>query len=70
MVLTASLAAYGTSAIVCTIMTLRNKERLNFDLIKQRIGSYDTLVDEDQLTIILRCILPNHLISSLGRHGP
>ncbi|WP_417502032.1 sodium:solute symporter family protein [Marinobacter sp.] len=47
MVLTASLTAYGASAIVCTAMTLRNKERFDFDLIKQRVGSYDAPADED-----------------------
>ncbi|MCK0163088.1 sodium:solute symporter family protein [Marinobacter sp. S6332] len=48
MVLTASLTAYGASAIVCTAMTLRNKERFDFDLIKQRVGSYDAPADEDE----------------------
>ncbi|MFP3977410.1 sodium:solute symporter family protein [Marinobacter sp. KMM 10035] len=48
MVLTASLTAYGASAIVCTAMTLRSKERFDFDLIKQRVGSYDTAADEDE----------------------
>ncbi len=42
MVLVASLTAYGTSAVVCTLMTLRSKERFDFDLIGQRVGSYDT----------------------------
>jgi len=41
MVLTASLTAYGTSAIVCTAMTLFSNERFDFDLIKQRVGDYD-----------------------------
>jgi len=52
MVLTASLTAYGASTIVCTAMTLRNKERFDFDLIAQRVGSYDKPVDEDEPTMI------------------
>jgi len=48
MVLTASLTAYGASAIVCTAMTLRNKERFDFDLIKQRVGSYDAPAAEEE----------------------
>ncbi|MBQ0833021.1 sodium:solute symporter family protein [Marinobacter sp.] len=52
MVLTASLTAYGASTIVCTAMTLRNKERFDFDLIAQRVGSYDKPADEDEPTMI------------------
>lgn len=52
MVLTASLTAYGASTIVCTVMTLRNKERFDFDLIAQRVGSYDKPADEDEPTMI------------------
>ncbi|WP_205077488.1 sodium:solute symporter family protein [Marinobacter salexigens] len=48
MVLTASLTAYGASAIVCTAMTLRSKERFDFDLIKQRVGSYDVPADKEE----------------------
>ncbi|WP_298449021.1 sodium:solute symporter family protein [uncultured Marinobacter sp.] len=48
MVLTASLTAYGASAIVCTLMTLRSQERFDFDLIKQRVGSYDAPADENE----------------------
>jgi len=52
MVLTASLTAYGASAVVCTAITLFNKDRFDFDLIKQRVGDYDNAVDEDESTII------------------
>lgn len=48
MVLTASLTAYGASAVVCTAMTLFNKERFDFDLINQRVGDYDRAKDEDE----------------------
>lgn len=41
LVLTASLTAYGASALVCTLITLLSKERFDFDLIKQRVGDYD-----------------------------
>lgn len=47
MVLVASLTAYGASALVCTAMTLASKERFDFDLIKQRVGDYDDLEDND-----------------------
>ncbi|MDO6822788.1 sodium:solute symporter family protein [Marinobacter sp. 1_MG-2023] len=52
MVLTASLTAYGASTIVCTAMALFNKERFDFDLIKQRVGDYDNATDEDESTMI------------------
>ncbi|MDO6442998.1 sodium:solute symporter family protein [Marinobacter sp. 2_MG-2023] len=52
MVLTASLTAYGASTIVCTAMALFNKERFDFDLIKQRVGDYDKATDEDESTMI------------------
>ena len=41
MVLLASLTAYGVSTIVCTAISLMNKDRFDFDLIKQRVGDYD-----------------------------
>lgn len=46
-VLMASLTAYGASTIVCTVMTLFSKERFDFDLIRQRVGSYDEVETED-----------------------
>lgn len=47
MVLVASLTAYGVSALVCTTMTLFNKERFDFDLIGQRTGAYNSADAED-----------------------
>ncbi|MBV0933670.1 sodium:solute symporter family protein [Marinobacterium weihaiense] len=41
MVLVASLTAYGASAIACSVMSLFNRERFDFDLIKERVGDYD-----------------------------
>ena len=41
MELLASLTAYGVSTIVCTAISLMNKDRFDFDLIKQRVGDYD-----------------------------
>src|SRR5690606_22142299 len=40
-VLLASLTAYGVSAIVCTGITLLNKERFDFDLLAKRITSFN-----------------------------
>jgi Na+/proline symporter len=50
MVLTASLTAYGVSALVCTAITLFNHERFDFDLIKQRVGNYDKTTHSAQTT--------------------
>lgn len=52
MVLTASLTAYGASAIVCTAMTLFSKERFDFDLIKQRVGDYDDVEVADNSALV------------------
>lgn len=52
MVLTASLTAYGASAIVCTVITLFNKERFDFELIKQRVGDYDKVEGHAKSTMI------------------
>ncbi|MBA6411997.1 sodium:solute symporter family protein [Parahaliea sp. F7430] len=51
MVLVASLTAYGTSAIVCTAMTLLSNERFDFDLIKKRVGNYDDIAEENSALI-------------------
>ncbi|WP_227875097.1 sodium:solute symporter family protein [Oceanisphaera profunda] len=40
-VLLSSLVAYGSSTLVCVVMSLLNKERFDFDLIAQRVGHYD-----------------------------
>ena len=40
-VLVASLTAYGVSTIVCIVISLMGNERFDFDLIKERVGSYD-----------------------------
>ena len=42
MVLLASLTAYGASTIICVIISLMSNERFDFDLIKQRVGDYDS----------------------------
>jgi len=42
MVLVSSLTAYGVSTIVCVIISLMGNERFDFDLIKERVGDYDT----------------------------
>lgn len=39
-VLLSSLLAYGVSALVCTLLSLGNRQRFDFDLIGQRITSF------------------------------
>lgn len=39
-VLLASLTAYGVSGIVCVLMSFRNKERFDFDLLAKRVTSF------------------------------
>ena len=41
-VLLASLVAYGVSAVVCTLLTLLNRESFDFDLIGERVTNYHT----------------------------
>lgn len=41
-VLTGSLAAYAVSTVVCYFMSFRSTEAFDFDVIKERIGDYDT----------------------------
>ena len=50
-VLLASLTAYGTSTLVCVVMSLASRERFDFDTIAERVGNYDaaeavTVADE------------------------
>ncbi len=52
MVLVASLTAYGASAIVCTGMSLASTERFDFNLIKQRVGSYDDSPEDTSSDLI------------------
>ena len=40
-VLLSSLTAYGVSTIVCVALSLMSNEYFDFDLIQQRVGSYD-----------------------------
>ncbi len=40
-VITGSLAAYAVSTIICYLMSFKNKENFDFELIKERIGDYD-----------------------------
>lgn len=40
-VLLSSLTAYGVSTIVCVALSLMSNERFDFELIKERVGSYD-----------------------------
>ena len=40
-VLLASLTAYGTSTLVCVVMSLMSRQRFDFDTIAQRVGDYD-----------------------------
>lgn len=42
MVLVASLTAYGVSTIVCVALSLMGNERFDFNLIKERVGDYDS----------------------------
>lgn len=39
-VLLGSLTAYGTSALVCTVMSLRSKERFDFSLLAKRVTAF------------------------------
>ena len=39
-VLLSSLTAYGVSAIICTAMSLRSKERFNFATLAERVTSF------------------------------
>jgi Na+/proline symporter len=46
-VLLASLTAYGTSTLVCVVMSLASKEEpFDFNLIRQRVGDYNEHPDE------------------------
>ncbi|MDN6180824.1 MAG: sodium:solute symporter family protein [Halomonas subglaciescola] len=46
-VLLASLTAYGTSTLVCVVMSLMSKEvPFDFDLIRERVGDYNEHSDE------------------------
>ncbi len=40
-VLLASLTAYGTSTLVCVVMSLASRERFDFATIGERVGDYD-----------------------------
>jgi len=40
-VLTASLAAYSVSTIVCCLTSVRSTQDFDFEIIKQRVGDYD-----------------------------
>ena len=45
-VLLASLTAYGTSTLVCVVMSLASRqERFDFDTITARVGNYDEALD-------------------------
>lgn len=46
-VLLASLTAYGVSAVVCVLMSLRNQERFDFSVIKDRVTSFH--IEEEQM---------------------
>ncbi|WP_341668583.1 sodium:solute symporter family protein [Alcaligenes sp. SDU_A2] len=39
-VLTASLTAYGVSAVVCTVLSLRSQERFDFSVLADRVTSF------------------------------
>ncbi|MEQ5803019.1 sodium:solute symporter family protein [Halomonas sp. H10-9-1] len=39
-VLLASLTAYGTSTLVCVVMSLNSRQRFDFDTIAERVGNY------------------------------
>ncbi|WP_306799284.1 sodium:solute symporter family protein [Alcanivorax quisquiliarum] len=45
-VLLSSLTAYGVSAVVCVLMSLRSNERFDFDLLAKRVRSFQ---DEDAM---------------------
>jgi len=40
-VLLGSLTAYGASAVICVVVSLMGKEEFDFDLIKERVTSFD-----------------------------
>ncbi|GAA1326644.1 sodium:solute symporter family protein [Leucobacter albus] len=44
-VLSGSLVAYSVSTILCTLITLRSKQRFDFDLIRVRTGDFDPVED-------------------------
>ncbi|PVA09333.1 sodium:proline symporter [Pelagivirga sediminicola] len=46
-VLLGSLTAYGTSAILCTLISLMRNERFDFDLIAQRVTHFDAPTPEE-----------------------
>ncbi|GAB2727683.1 sodium:solute symporter family protein [Halomonas garicola] len=49
-VLLASLTAYGTSTLVCVVMSLASKEApFDFDLIRKRVGDYDDTAETESL---------------------
>lgn len=46
-VLLASLTAYGTSTLVCVVMSLMSKEApFDFNTIRERVGNYDAVADD------------------------
>lgn len=47
-VLTGSLTAYAVSTVICFLMSFRNPNSFDFDVIKNRIGDYDDRPDDDQ----------------------
>ncbi|MEO8220922.1 MAG: sodium:solute symporter family protein [Specibacter sp.] len=49
-VITGSLAAYAVSTIICYLMSFKNKENFDFELIKERIGDYDPQHDVEHGT--------------------
>ena len=49
-VITGSLAAYAVSTIICYLMSFKNKENFDFELIKERIGDYDPQHDLERGT--------------------
>lgn len=46
-VLTGSLVAYAVSTVLCFLLSFRNRNEFDFELIEQRIGDYDRRPAED-----------------------
>lgn len=48
-VLTGSLVAYAVSTVLCYLLSFRNPNNFNFELIKARTGDFDTANPDDDL---------------------
>lgn len=65
-VLLSSLVAYGSSTLVCVVVSLFNQERFDFDLIAKRVGHYDNR--NDVLPKAKQSLRPAHAKATHSAH--